>query len=309
MAIRMQWTELPAEVTRWVESELGGAVVTTRSQANGFSSGTADRVETAGGRRAFVKALSRQRNAGGYELHRRETVVMRSLPATVPAPRLLGSFDDGEWVALILEDVDGTHPRANDREDVRGVLDALATLPLAVDTLSWLPRVNEELEDDFHGWNRIAQDGADAILSTAARELRERIVSVSVDAFDAVDGESLVHLDCRVDNILVDPAGKVRIVDWPWASVGAPWLDALTYLLDVSMRDLEVDVEIYLDHPIFETMTSDHADAALAGLAGAFYDNARAPALLDMPTLRSFQKAEGDAAVEWLSRRWDAVRH
>ncbi|NUS74076.1 MAG: phosphotransferase [Corynebacteriales bacterium] len=37
-------------------------------------------------------------------------------------------------------------------------------------------------------------------------------------------GATLVHADLRADNILIAPPG-VTLVDWPWASYGAPWLD------------------------------------------------------------------------------------
>ncbi|MBJ2121523.1 hypothetical protein I6N91_11095 [Arthrobacter sp. MSA 4-2] len=49
------------------------------------------------------------------------------LPGTLPTASLIGTFDDGEWIALVLTDVDGRHPRLAAR---RGglVLDALLTV-------------------------------------------------------------------------------------------------------------------------------------------------------------------------------------
>ena len=44
---------------------------------------------------------------------------------------------------------------------------------------------------------------------------------------DAVRGDALVHLDVRSDNILVEPTGRVVLVDWPHACIGARWLDLL----------------------------------------------------------------------------------
>ena len=49
------------------------------SQAGGFSPGTADRVGTAEGRRAFVKAVSTAHNPDTPGLNRREVGVLRSL--------------------------------------------------------------------------------------------------------------------------------------------------------------------------------------------------------------------------------------
>lgn len=304
MLIRTQWSSLPTMVTSWVEQQLGAPVVHAMTQANGFSSGSADRVRTADGRRAFVKAVSRERNAGAFELHRQEATVMQKLPPTVRAPQLLGVLDEDGWVALILADVDGEHPGNRRGEDIPAVLDALADLPIADGQLTTLPRVRDELADEFDGWNRLVSDAADRALPPPAFSLRERMRDAATEALHAMDGDYLVHLDCRADNLLLDQSGAAWIIDWPWAAVGARWIDGLCYLLDVVMRAEPVNVDRHLDHPVFEAMTSDHADAVLAALAGAFYDKARRPAPPDMPTLRAFQKAEADAAVTWLSRRW-----
>ncbi|UJP10421.1 hypothetical protein L2X99_01585 [Microbacterium sp. KUDC0406] len=88
---RVLWDDLPADLRAEIEHVLGGGVVSAQSQAGGFSPGSADRVTTADGRRAFVKTVHRDRNEGAYELHRREIDVMRLLPAEVSAPALLGT--------------------------------------------------------------------------------------------------------------------------------------------------------------------------------------------------------------------------
>src|SRR6185437_5917666 len=93
-----------------VEGIVGGPVVAAQTQRGGFSPGTADRVRTADGRRAFVKAVSPAQNEFSAVLHRREAVVTAALPGYAPTPRLLGCYDDGDWVALVLEDIDGRHP-------------------------------------------------------------------------------------------------------------------------------------------------------------------------------------------------------
>jgi hypothetical protein len=60
-------------------------------------------------------------------MHRREGTVAAALPATVPAPRLLDIYDDGDWVALAFKDVDGREPQLPWRSsELAAVLDALA---------------------------------------------------------------------------------------------------------------------------------------------------------------------------------------
>jgi hypothetical protein len=124
--VRIGFFDLPAHVRAALEGILGGAVVSAVSQPGGFSPGTADRVVTADGRRGFVKAISPAQNAHAPALHRRETAISGALPAAAPAPRLLGSFDDGEWVALVLDDVEGRHPATPWRDaELSAVLSAL----------------------------------------------------------------------------------------------------------------------------------------------------------------------------------------
>ncbi len=304
MPTRMPWTSLPRTVVEWVEEELGGRVVTTKPQQNGFSSGSADRVVSENGRRAFVKTVSRSRNAATLELHRREAAVMRMLPSEVRAPALLGVFDDDEWIALMLNDIEGVHPGGERGADIHAVLDAIAQLPAAAGLHGALPNLHEELADDFNAWTRLVADGAHETLPPLALTIRDRMIDAAVGASEAVTGEHLVHLDCRADNILIDGSGSAWLIDWPWASVGARWFDGVTYLLDVVMRGELVDVDEYLSHQLFQDLTPEQLDAVLAALAGTFYNNCRQPAPANMPTLRAFQRAEADAAVTWLTRRW-----
>ncbi|HWB36196.1 MAG TPA: aminoglycoside phosphotransferase family protein, partial [Rugosimonospora sp.] len=125
------WDDLPGYLRAAVEDVLGDRVVAAESQPGGFSPGTADRVRTATGRRAFVKAVSPAQNIDSPALHRREIRVSAALPDHLPVPRLLGSYDDGDWVALVLEDVPGRHPatpwRADELERVLSTLDSLAS--------------------------------------------------------------------------------------------------------------------------------------------------------------------------------------
>ncbi|TDD51573.1 hypothetical protein E1286_10370 [Nonomuraea terrae] len=63
----------------------------------------------ADGRAAFVKAAQSARAPAVAAFHRREAISER-LPAQAPVPRLLGTYDDGDWIALAFEEVDGRLP-------------------------------------------------------------------------------------------------------------------------------------------------------------------------------------------------------
>ncbi|UXN26090.1 hypothetical protein N8D74_04195 [Curtobacterium flaccumfaciens] len=289
---RTSWTDVPTTLRQRVAWVLGGPVVTAESQASGWSPGSADRVTTAGGRRAFVKTVSRSRNEDALELHRREAAVMAQLPTTVQAPQLLDSLhttvDGDDWVALVLDDVAGQHPgRHLDGSDTAAVLDALHTLPPATGGLATLPRIAEDLRGEFGAWDRMLADDADA--ARVAEVVPPHVLDAGTAIARAASGA----------------AALVWVVDWPWASVGAHWLDPLTYLLDTLVRGEDADVERHLaTHPVFAEVPADTIDAVLAGLAGLFFEHALQPAPPNMPTIRDFQRREGVAAAEWLLRRW-----
>ena len=74
------WFDLPQHVRTAVEDILGSEVVQYVGQAGGFSPGTADRVLTSSGKRAFVKAVSRELNEVTPKIHRQEAHIAGNLP-------------------------------------------------------------------------------------------------------------------------------------------------------------------------------------------------------------------------------------
>ncbi|WP_105033289.1 phosphotransferase [Cryobacterium aureum] len=312
--VRLTWPELPASIHATVENILGGCVVDAQSQANGFSPGSADRVRADNGRSAFVKAVSRERNSDTLDLHRRELAVLRMLPESLAVPRILGSFDDGEWVALVIESIDGGHPSETPPlPEILAVLSALESLPKIRGCAGWagLPDATAELDSAFAGWRSIRSEGRTELLPDAANEHLDELEQLAASAVRGVHGDYLLHLDLRSDNILLDDTGRAWLVDWPWAGVGVRWLDALTFLLDARLRGSDADAdEIIATHPLFAE-ADDHAiNAVLSGLTAYFLNAAQKPAPENMPTLRAFQLSEGLAGLSWLGERlgWTANR-
>ena len=68
-----------------------------------------------------------------------------------------------------------------------------------------------------------------------SRRHLEALVRLERAAPAAVDGETLLHLDLRADNLLLT-ADRVLVVDWPHARLGAPWLDAVFFAPSVTMQ-------------------------------------------------------------------------
>ena len=299
---RIGWDDVPVRVRAEVEHILGSPIVEARSQTGGFSPGSADRVRTRDGRRAFVKAAGRSLNEKTVRMHRREIAVSAGLTEGIPAPTLLGSYDDGDWVALVLDDVEGAHPRTPwDAAELAAVLVALghlAAAPLSAEQ-SVYRQAGEVLARDFAGWRRIAADPPPD-LDPWARGHIDELTGRADEVLPRLTGESLLHMDIRADNLLVRPDGAVVIVDWPWAARGPAWLDTLSTL---------VNVNLFGGHDV-ETLAAAHVRADpdditgfLVGLTGYFIDVARRPDSPGLPTVRAFQAAQGRATLDWVRRR------
>ncbi len=294
VGVRITWHDLPPHVRAAVEDVLGAPVTAAVSQAGGFSPGTADRVVTRTGERGFVKAVSPAQNPRSAELARREAVITAALPAGAPTPALLGTFDDGEWVVLVLEDVDGRHPRTPwvaDELDaaVRGLRDLARALTPA--PLPDVPAAADHLAGDLGGWRRIAADPPADLDPWAAARLDE-LIAAADRALGSLAGDTLVHCDVRADNMLLRPDGSVVFVDWPWACRGPDWLD--TALLAANVLGHGGDGDAVLPPGGADVVT---------GLTGYLLDAARQPAPPGLPTVRAFQRAQGDALLPWMRRR------
>ncbi|MFE6649661.1 hypothetical protein ACFVJS_24055 [Nocardioides sp. NPDC057772] len=107
---RISFSDVPPHVTGWIESTLDSRVISYADQVGGMSPGCAARLVCADGRRAFVKAVGLDLNPHTPTLFRREITVLELIGEHPLWARLEASYDDGDWVALILEDVEGSHP-------------------------------------------------------------------------------------------------------------------------------------------------------------------------------------------------------
>jgi hypothetical protein len=167
---RIGWEALPGSLRRWIEGQLGSSVAATHSAPGGFTPGFAARVASSSGTEVFVKAISASITPEGPHFYRREIEITSALPATTPAPRLLRSFDDGDWVAAIFEFVRGRNPDVRVPAELDAVLCAIARLS---ETLTpspvQLPRLVERCRDDFSGWRTLAaQPPPDGLLAFGA---------------------------------------------------------------------------------------------------------------------------------------------
>ncbi|MCF6379634.1 hypothetical protein L2K70_18640 [Nocardioides KLBMP 9356] len=122
VGVRIGYAAVPAAVRTWVDETLGSPVVATAEQVGGMSPGCATRVTSADGTRAFVKAVGSELNPDTPTLFRREVAVLGHLGSHELWADLLASYDDGAWVALLVEDVEGRHPDFRDDAELGAVL-------------------------------------------------------------------------------------------------------------------------------------------------------------------------------------------
>lgn len=301
--VRATWESLPVAVRAGIDDVLGSRVVAADNQSGGFSPGLAARVRCADGGRAFVKAVGMPLNPESPGLYRREIEVAAALPSGVPAPRFRGSYDDGDWVALVFDEVDGRMPHEPWRPDeLRLVADAVTGLsrsltPCPVPS----PRLaRDEMREPMLGYRSLAADPPDDLDPWERRHL-DRLAALAESSLDVVDGDTLVHFDLRADNVLLS-GSRVWFVDWPWAFRGAAWLDSVLLMLNAAYHGH--DPEPYLDaHPLLAGVDPWHVTAVLAGFAGFFGAFGRRPPPPGLPTMRAFQLAQHATTLAWVRRR------
>ncbi|CAM5571186.1 hypothetical protein GCM10010329_72640 [Streptomyces spiroverticillatus] len=304
--VRLEWDALPPHVRTAVERDiLGAPVVEARTQQGGFSPGVAARLTCSDGSRAFVKAVSSETNPHSPKLHRREARNTAALPPGVPAPRLLGSYDDGTWVVLVLEDVEGVQPRIPWRRDeLDRVLAALADLSAGLTPAPYeAPRTEEADAHTFRGWQQRLESGERDGLDPWVSANLPHLVELSARWAEFAHGDTLCHADLRADNILLTPDGGAVFVDWPHTVRAVAWFELLVMLPSVASQGGGDPEELFAAHPSAVGADPDGVTCVLAALAGYFVHHSLLPAPPGLPTLRPFQAAQGAVAVAWLRRR------
>jgi hypothetical protein len=319
--MRPPWESVPLPVRDALEEVLGFAVVRAQSQRGGFSPGVAARVHGADGQTGFVKVASGDVNPVTPGLHRDEARFAALLPDGHPSPRLLGSYDDGTWVGLAFEQVDGHQPGLPwTDEDLAAVVAALDRQAL-VAAVPALPTVEQAWGDELQGWRLLLADPPATLTPWEARHL-EDLAELEQQWAAAAQGDRWLHLDTRGDNLLVRRDGTAVLVDWPGSCAGDPLFDALAFV-PAAVRDgalgavptgcdvtqlptavLAAACEELLDRFAAARGAAPEAVTALvAAFAGLMQHRMRQPPPPGMPTVRAFQASQGVVAMAWLAHR------
>ncbi len=308
---RRPFDTLPSDFREALQERLGAPVVRAISQVEGFSPGVAARLRLADGRRVFLKAVSARVNSDARVIYRMEANVARRLPTGVPAPKLLWMVERGPWTALAFEEIPGRNPRLPWRhQDLARVLGALEILGKKLTPAPFrAPIFAVAHRDAFRNWRTLPPPGR-----ASRKDLRGfgpwvrdhvgELTEAESRWERASRGRTLLHVDVRADNVLLTDR-EVYFVDWPWAAVGARWLDLLIFLPSVAMQGGPPPWKVFDSHPLSRRAHESDVDAVLAAVVGYFLFRGRLPQIVTLPGIRAFQWAQGLEALRWLHHRWE----
>lgn len=305
VGVRLTYDAIPAAVRAWVDAELGSPVVAAAEQVGGMSPGCATRLTCADGTRAFLKAVGSGLNPDTPGLFRREVAVLSHLGEHALWARLLASYDDGEWVALLIEDVEGRHPCFSRPAELDAVLrgvDRLSEVLQERDLPASVPLV--ELSQRFRLWadtlSSLSQAPPEAPVPPwvhgqapgwAARLLRLAEQPAS----------HVAHWDIRVDNLLLRPGGQVVFLDWGMAARGPAWADPLLARLE-RVEDPWFDASIP-HSPALSEAGDEVVTAFLAGFGTHLAVRSVVAVDVNLPTLNDFRLRESRRILGAVARR------
>ncbi len=292
--VRLPFEKVPAAVRAWVERALGSAVVSAVTQQGGFSPGVAARLVTASGRRAFVKTVGTSLNPKTPTLFRQEIVAVEAIGPLPSTPRLLDVYDDGDWVGLLFEDIEGwlpSHPWI--QSEVDRVLDALDELTEALDPSPWpdAPLIAVRSQEFLSRWPYVIRDGLAVPEWLVGRV--EELAELSQEALRVMaEGKALAHYDLRADNIILTE-DRVLFIDWAHPGVGPRWTD--TVILQADMRSSAVRLPPLPDDPAITGF--------IAAIAGGQWWGGAQEAPVGLPTIRAWQREQALVHLDWVRER------
>ena len=305
VGVRLAYDAVPATVRSWVDEELGSPVVATAEQVGGMSPGCATRVRCADGTRAFVKAVGAALNPDTPGLFRREVAVLAHLGAHELWARMLASYDDGDWVALLIEDVEGRHPdftRPVELEAVLAGVDRLAAVLRERDVPASVDLV--DVAGVFHKWADSLATLADAPAATPVPEWLRSDPYAWADLLRERAERPMPHVahwDIRVDNLLRREDGRIVFVDWGMAARGPAWVDPLLARLE-RVDEPWFDASL-TSSPALVEAGDDVVTAFLAGFGAHLAVRSVVAADVNLPTLNDFRISESRRILEGVARR------
>jgi aminoglycoside phosphotransferase (APT) family kinase protein len=300
-ARRLEWPHLAPYLREHVEERCGSPVLGVESIEAGFTPGFASVLTCADGTQHFVKAAAKKAQRPFAASYAEEVRHLGTLPAGVPAPRLLWHDEDEEWIVFATAFVDAEPvARPWSPRDLDACLDALDILAerfTPAPASMGLRPFTAETADWGSAWQ--------GLTPPSHTDRRDEAVALAARAGELLLGETLVHGDLRADNALVTDAGTAWFCDWNWPAVGPAWLDPFMLLVGAYGDGLDVDAVIAA-RPLLREAPSEAVDSLLALMAGYFLRAGCGSVPPNSPHVRDHQYWTGTICWLWLAerRRW-----
>jgi aminoglycoside phosphotransferase (APT) family kinase protein len=243
-------------------------------------------VELADGRSVFVK---QPLTSDARRSLQTEISLYDHLRGRPFVPECLGAHHAS--ALLVLEDLSGAEwPPPWSARRVASVLSTLETVhgtpaPPAIARL-------EDRRESVVGWDAVAED-PEPLLATGlcSRTWLVKVLAelVRTSAGARLDGNDLLHLDVRSDNLCF-AGDRTVLVDWNLACVGNGEFDVAFWLPSLSLEGGPEPWEVMNGTPLS------------AVVAGFFASRAGLPPPVEAPTVRAFQRAQAEVALRWAAR-------
>ncbi|AGL15058.1 aminoglycoside phosphotransferase [Actinoplanes sp. N902-109] len=262
----------------------------------GFTSAFAAVLETTTGDRVFVKAAPVHEPAA--EAYAREAAITSLLPPEVPAARPRWTLEaDGAFV-LCLEALRGHMPELPwQPHELQATLSAWQTAASALrrpPRSLKLPSIADLVREELNWWSAMSAGHVPVLPGITTQRLAE-LARLERALPPLLAGPAMLHGDLRIDNVLIDTAGKAWLCDWAWPCTGQQWFDTVTLLVTAYASGLDVD-------PLVDAPAAG-VDGALAVLAGHWLVRAAGGPSSASPHHRQHQRFSGRQALAWLAER------
>lgn len=307
----MPYPSIPRAVRTWVSDTLGSPVVSWSEQTGGMSPGCASRVVAEDGTRAFVKAVGADLNPDSPSLFRREIGALALIGADPLWASLRASYDDGAWVALLLDDVEGVHADLRDDVQMTALLAATDRLGVRLGRVPVPTRLSTsfagagfvDVSAVFERWVAtvgLLPDLPADLVPDVLRRQPQRCRDLARRLLDPWPMR-LAHWDIRNDNLLVRADGSMVFVDWGAAAVAPAWVDPLLARLervDASWFDASL-----AGSPVLAAAGDDVVTGWLLGFGCHLAWRSAHAVDIGLPTLNDFRRTEARRILAGAARR------
>lgn len=301
--VRVAYDDASSGVRAWVESQLGAPVVHVTPRTGGMSPAVAASVRGANGARAFVKAVSASINPETPNHFRHEIEVLSRLAPAPYRADLLGTYDDGDWVALLLEDIEGDHPHWEEDDHRVRVLEAVQA-----QTRELTPApdvgVTATAVSAFDKYLAAFEAPTERELGALPDWVRQEVTGVReilLNTRSGLVGNTFCHWDIRHDNILMRrDTGQPVLLDWGMSRLGPLWGDTMCLGLE------------WVETPLFDEMIASlnlqptaerDVTGFLTGLGCYSAMMSTQPAPMGLPHLPRFRAELARRTLEGAQRR------